>query len=80
LKGDECVVDIDIDDAGGLEHVQGENKFTGPTTFAFTIFEVSETDPVQIRRLRAERVMLSNLLSKRHCAFVIVAYLRVTRF
>ena len=33
MKGEECVVDIDIDDAGGLEHIFQvvKNKFTGPT-------------------------------------------------
>jgi len=41
LKGEECVVDIDIDDAGGLEHVFQvvKNKFTGPTN-PFVIHDI----------------------------------------
>jgi len=41
MKGEECVVDIDIDDAGGLEHVFQvvKNKFTGPTN-PFVIHDI----------------------------------------
>lgn len=42
LKGDECVADIDIDDAGGLEHVFQvlRNKLSGKPTHPYSIHEI----------------------------------------
>lgn len=42
MKGDECVVDIDIDDAGGIGHVFQvlRNKFTGDPTNPFIIHDI----------------------------------------
>jgi hypothetical protein len=42
MKGDECLVDIDIDDAGGLGHVFQvlRNKLTGRPTHPFDIHEI----------------------------------------
>jgi len=42
MKGDECVVDIDIDDAGGLEHVFQvlRNKLSGSPTHPYNIHEI----------------------------------------
>ncbi len=42
MKGDECVADIDIDDAAGLEHVFQvlRNKFSGSPTHPYNIHEI----------------------------------------
>lgn len=42
MKGDECVADIDIDDAGGLEHIFQvlRNHFTGSPTHPYNIHEI----------------------------------------
>jgi hypothetical protein len=42
MKGDECVADIDIDDAGGLEHVFQvlRNKISGKPTHPYNIHEI----------------------------------------
>lgn len=42
MKGDECVADIDIDDAGGLEHVFQvlRNKLSGNPTHPYNIHEI----------------------------------------
>ena len=42
MKGDECVADIDIDDAGGLEHVFQvlRNKISGNPTHPYNIHQI----------------------------------------
>jgi len=42
MKGDDCVADIDIDDAGGLEHVFQvvRNKLSGEPTHPYNIHEI----------------------------------------
>jgi hypothetical protein len=42
MKGDDCVADIDIDDAGGLEHVFQvlRNKLSGQPTHPYNIHEI----------------------------------------
>jgi hypothetical protein len=42
MKGDDCVADIDIDDAGGLEHVFQvvRNKVSGQPTHPYNIHEI----------------------------------------
>jgi hypothetical protein len=42
MKGDDCVADIDIDDAGGLEHVFQvvRNKLSGHPTHPYNIHEI----------------------------------------
>jgi hypothetical protein len=42
MKGDECVADIDIDDAGGLGHIFQvlKNHFTGQPTHPYNIHEI----------------------------------------
>lgn len=42
MKGDDCVADIDIDDAGGLEHVFQvlRNKISGRPTHPYNIHEI----------------------------------------
>lgn len=42
MKGDECVADIDIDDAGGLGHIFQvlKNHFTGSPTHPYNIHEI----------------------------------------
>ena len=42
MKGDDCVADIDIDDAGGLEHVFQvlRNKISGNPTHPYNIHEI----------------------------------------
>ncbi|MDQ2922356.1 MAG: hypothetical protein M3R52_12205 [Acidobacteriota bacterium] len=42
MKGDDCVADIDIDDAGGLEHVFQvlRNKISGQPTHPYNIHEI----------------------------------------
>lgn len=42
MKGDDCVADIDIDDAAGLEHVFQvvRNKLSGQPTHPYTIHEI----------------------------------------
>jgi hypothetical protein len=42
MKGDECVADIDIDDAGGLEHIFQvlRNHFTNSPTHPYNIHEI----------------------------------------
>lgn len=42
MKGDDCVADIDIDDAGGLEHVFQvlRNKLSGNPTHPYNIHEI----------------------------------------
>jgi hypothetical protein len=42
MKGDDCVADIDIDDAGGLEHIFQvlKNHFTGSPTHPYNIHEI----------------------------------------
>ena len=42
MKGDECVADIDIDDAAGLQHVFQvvRNKLSGNPTHPYNIHEI----------------------------------------
>ena len=42
MKGDDCVADIDIDDASGLEHVFQvvRNKLSGKPTHPYNIHEI----------------------------------------
>jgi len=42
MKGDDCVADIDIDDAGGLEHAFQvlRNKLSGHPTHPYNIHEI----------------------------------------
>jgi hypothetical protein len=42
MKGDDCVADIDIDDAGGLEHIYQvvRNKLSGKPTHPYNIHEI----------------------------------------
>jgi len=42
MKGDDCVVDLDIDDAGGLEHLFQvlRNKLSGSPTHPYNIHEI----------------------------------------
>jgi hypothetical protein len=42
MKGDECVADIDIDDAGGLAHIFQvlRNRFTGSPTHPYNIHQI----------------------------------------
>lgn len=42
MKGDDCVADVDIDDAGGLEHVFQvlRNKLSGKPTHPYNIHEI----------------------------------------
>lgn len=42
MRGDECVADIDIDDAGGIQHVFQvlRNRFTGSPTHPYNIHQI----------------------------------------